>query len=353
MRAELFTDSSAFARLAAEWDDLLARAVVPSIFLSYRWQSTWWHHFGNGHLLLIAVRDEANRLVGLAPLFCSQESPECVSFIGCVDVSDYLDFIVDRSCAEVIYQTLWEFVCSSSMPRWEALNLCNIPATSPTCERLSALAQAAGFVSSVIQESVCPVITLPESWEAYLASLDKKQRHEIRRKLRRAEESAEVRWYVLEQPDEVAAHIETFIELHQKSTAEKRDFWDARMIAFFRAISRSFAEAGWLKLYFIEFNGERAAAFMCFDYRDEILVYNSGYDPERFAWLSPGIVLNARIIEHAIQLGRRRLDFLRGDEEYKFRFGAVPEPVYRLRIERLSSWLRSEESLLAPRREFG
>lgn len=337
MRAELFTDPFIFAQLAHEWDDLLARAVVPSIFLSHRWQGIWWHYLGNGNLLLITVRDEANRLRGLAPMFCSQEGPECISFIGCVDVSDYLDLIVDRSCAEAVYRTLWEFMCSPHMPTWEVLNLCNIPAVSPTCEQLSALARAAGFTSSVIQESVCPVITLPDSWEAYLATLDKKQRHEIRRKLRRAEESAEVHWYVLEQPEAVATHVESFIELHQKSTAEKRDFWDERMIEFFRAISRSFAEVGWLKLYFIEFNGERAAAFMCFDYRDEILIYNSGYDPERFAWLSPGIVLNARIIEHAIQLGRHRLDFLRGDEEYKFRFGAIPEPVYRLRIERLST----------------
>ncbi len=337
MHTELLSDASAFDHLAAEWDDLLARAVVPSIFLSHRWQSIWWQYLGNGRPLVITVRDEEKQLVGIAPLFCAEGEPDCISFIGCVDVSDYLDVIVDRTCAEAVYRALWEFLTSPRMPAWEVLNLCNIPSTSPTCEQLVALARANGFVGSVTEENVCPVLTLPDSWEAYLASLDKKQRHEIRRKLRRAEESARVRWYVLEHPADVAANIESFIELHQKSTAEKRDFWDERMIAFFRAISMSFAEAGWLKLYFIEFNDERAAAFMCFDYRNEILVYNSGYDPARFAWLSPGIVLNARIIEHAIEMGRSRLDFLRGDEEYKFRFGALPEPIYRLRIERLTS----------------
>ncbi len=335
MQAELLADASAFDRLAAEWDDLLERAVVPSIFLSHRWQSIWWQYLGNGRPLVITVRDEENRLMGIAPFFCSHGEADCISFIGCVDVSDYLDVIVDRSCSGAVYQALWEFLSSPRMPAWEVLNLCNIPSISPTLKQLAALAQAAGFASSVTQENVCPVITLPDSWETYLAHLDKKQRHEIRRKLRRAEESARVRWYVLESPADVAANLESFIDLHQKSTTEKRDFWDERMIEFFRAISMSFAEAGWLKLYFIEFNEDRAAAFMCFDYHNEILVYNSGYDPARFAWLSPGIVLNARIIEHAIQLRRSRLDFLRGDEEYKFRFGAVPEPIYRLRIERL------------------
>jgi len=186
----------------------------------------------------------------------------------------------------------------------------------------------------VTVDDVCPVITLPGSWDEYLAALDKKQRHEIRRKLRRADESAEVHWYVIEDGADLARDIESCFELHQKSTVEKEGFWDEAMKAFFRAMSAQFAEAGWLKIYFIEFNGERAATFMCFDYRNELLIYNSGYDPARFAPLSPGIVLNARMIEHAIQLGRTRLDFLRGDEEYKFRFGALAEPVHRLRIER-------------------
>ena len=71
-----------------------------------------------------------------------------------------------------------------------------------------------------------------------------------------------------------------------------------------------------------------------FDYRDSILVYNSGYDPEKYAWLSPGIVLLSYCIQWAIESGRAKFDFLRGDEEYKFRFGAEPTEIYRLLITR-------------------
>ncbi len=334
MRVELLTASSGFDRLADEWDDLLQRAVIRSIFLSHSWQRTWWEHLGNGGLRLIVVRDDAGQLTGIAPLFEPEADARRLSFVGCVDVSDYLDVIVDRKVADDAYQALWDFLSGPNAPAWDALDLCNIPDRSPTHTRLAELARSAGCTADVTVDEVCPVITLPGSWEDYLASLDKKQRHEIRRKLRRAEESAEVHWYVVEQDDGLEPDVESFIELHQKSTAEKEGFWDEPMKAFFRAMAARFAHAGWLKLYFIEFDGQRAATFMCFDHMNEILIYNSGYDPARFANLSPGIVLNARLIEHAIQLGRARLDFLRGDEEYKFRFGASPEPVHRLRIGR-------------------
>ena len=334
MRAELFADASGFDRLAAEWDELLARAVVPSIFLTHRWQRTWWDHLGNGDLRLIAIRDDAARLTGIAPLFGPRNDGRALSFVGCVDVSDYLDVIVDYSVADEVYRALWDLLTGPDAPAWDVLNLCNIPDRSPTCARLTGLAQSAGCATRVTVDDVCPVITLPGSWEQYLSTLDKKQRHEIRRKLRRAQESAQVRWYVVERAAGLEGDIESFIEMHQKSTAEKEDFWDEPMKGFFRAMAMEFARTGWLKLYFIEFDGERAATFMCFDYLNEIMIYNSGYDPARFAHLSPGIVLNTYLIEHAIQLGRARLDFLRGDEEYKFRFGAMPEPVHRLRIER-------------------
>ena len=335
MQVRLVSEISEFEALAGEWDALLERAVVPSLFLSWAWQRIWWQYLGNGQLMLITVRDEAGELMGIAPLFLqAADGLRELSLVGCVDVSDYLDFIVARDYVEAVYDAVWNFLSGAQAPAWDEINLCNLPHTSPTPAILGRLAAAAGYSSSTSVGDVCPVITLPATFEAYLAGLDKKQRHEIRRKARRIQEAAQVRWYVVEGGETLPADIESFIDLHQRSTVEKEGFWDEAMKAFFRAMAASMAARGWLKLYFIELSGVRAAALLCFDYRDEILVYNSGYDPANFAQLSPGNVLVAYCIEHAIQLGRSRFDFLRGDEEYKFRFGAQPEPVHHLRIRR-------------------
>jgi CelD/BcsL family acetyltransferase involved in cellulose biosynthesis len=191
-----------------------------------------------------------------------------------------------------------------------------------------------GYEFRTIVEDVCPVIDLPATWDAYLDSLDKKQRHEIRRKMRRIEREAHVNWYIVGRDQDLLEEIEAFIELHQKSSADKDDFMDEQMKGFFRAMAHALQPRGWLQLAFIKVDGQKAASMLNFEYEDAILVYNSGYDPQLYAYLSPGIVLLAYCIQHAIELDQARFDFLRGDEPYKYRFGARDTKIYRLVIVR-------------------
>jgi CelD/BcsL family acetyltransferase involved in cellulose biosynthesis len=336
MQTTIYTDASAFDTLEPEWDDLLERSVNPPFFMRYSYQRTWWQCLGNDDLILIAVRNEAGQLVGLAPLYgaANASGQRELSFVGCVDISDYLDLLVDKDYVEAFHQALLDCLGSANGPAWDKLYLCSLPFDSITHIQLAEAAKAHGWQVTVTQQDVCPVITLADNWENYLAGINKKQRHEIRRKIRRIERDAETRWYAIDSADGLAEAMDTFIDLHQKSTQDKEDFWSDELIRFFKAVAFELARAGWLKLYFIEVNGVKAAAMLCFDYDNEFLLYNSGYDPEQFAHLSPGNVLTAYTIQDAIRLGRRRYDFLRGDEVYKFRFGAQAEPVYDLSISR-------------------
>jgi len=333
MQTTVYTNSTGFELLANEWNDLLARSVHPPFFMRYSYQNMWWHYLGNDDLALIAVRNEQGQLVGLAPLYAKTNAngQRELSFVGCVDVSDYLDLLVDRDYVEPVHQALLGCLAGDYLA-WDKLYLCSLPHHSITPTQLGKAAQQRGWQTRVSQQDVCPVITLAGSWDDYLANIKKKQRHEIRRKMRKIENEAETRWYVIDSGAGLAEAMEDFIELHQKSTSEKEDFWSDEMIAFFKALAWELVEQGWFKLYFIEVNGHKAAAMLCFDYNNEFLLYNSGYDPEQFAHLSPGNVLTSYTIQHAIELGRKRYDFLRGDEVYKFRFGAEAEPVYDLEI---------------------
>jgi CelD/BcsL family acetyltransferase involved in cellulose biosynthesis len=301
--------------------------------MRYIYQRTWWQYLGNDDLVLIAIHTDGGRLVGLAPLYggVNRAGQRELSFVGCVDVSDYLDLLVDRDYIEPVYQALLDGLGSVA---WDKLYLCSLPHNSITHDRLADAVREYGWKAEVSQQDVCPVITLPGDWQDYLAGLDKKQRHEIRRKTRKIEAEAQTRWYVVDSVDGLDEAVEAFIELHQKSTRDKEDFWTDGLIQFFTALAVELAKVGWLKLYFIEVNGVRAAAMLCFDYNNEFLLYNSGFDPEQFAHLSPGNVLTAYTIQDAIRLGRSRSDFLRGDEIYKFRFGAVAEPVCDLEVYR-------------------
>jgi CelD/BcsL family acetyltransferase involved in cellulose biosynthesis len=342
----LYRDEDGFAALRDEWNDLLRRSRFDTIFLTWEWQTIWWRFVGanRGPLYLLAARQDG-RTVGILPLYLTEElDSRALQVIGCIEVADYLDLIVEVGQEDSVYGAFIAWLAGPEAPRWDVLDLCNQPAASLAYIQLPALATAAGWKAEVFQEDVCPIVSLPgdggqqgyeDGWEHYLAGLDKKERHEIRRKIRRVErELPDHRFYVVGHSDDLAAAVDRFIALHRLSSKAKDAFMTDEMVAFFRALATAVAAQGWLKLFFLEAEGQPAASYFCFDYRNEILVYNSGFDPQAYPQFSFGWVLMAKILQYAIAEGRSRVDFLQGDEDYKHRFGGVDTPVHRTLIRK-------------------
>lgn len=346
MELIVYRDESGFELLRDAWNALLVRSRFDTIFLTWEWQSTWWRLLGaqRGPLYLLAAR-EAGRLVGILPLYLSQAGDiRCLTVVGCVEVSDYLDLIIEAGQEDAVYRAFLAWLLSSEAPAWDVCELCNQPAASLAHTRLTELARGQNFQVEVMQEDVCPVISLPQSgagedgWERYLAALDKKERHEIRRKLRRLErEAPEAALRTVRGGAELAEAVESFIALHRLSRPDKHAFMTEEMQAYFRTVAAVLAERGWLQLSFLDIDDRPAATYFCFDYHGEILVYNSGYDTSASPQLSPGWVLLAQLIQRAIAEGRTRFDFLQGNEDYKYRFGGVDEPIHRTVIRRAGS----------------
>lgn len=334
MRIEAHFESGGFWALRPEWNDLVRRSSCDTLFLTWEWQSTWWKHLGEGTLLLLGFRAESDgRLIGIAPLFHTQndDGKSVLNLNGCRDVSDYLDLIIEVGQEDAVYHALLDYL-KNEAAAWDLVDLCNIPQNSPTPVRLRELAEAQGYQTLVEIEDVCPIIELPPSWDDYLMMLDKKQRHEVRRKLRKADREVDTRFLIVGPEHDLRAEMQDFVELHQKSAPEKDEFMDPQMQGFFFEVAEVLQANGWLQLAFVVMDGQKSASLLNFDYGGTILVYNSGYDPMQFHQLSPGIIVTARCIEHAIALGRRKFDFLRGDEVYKYRFGAQDSEVKRLLI---------------------
>jgi len=336
LSTELYTDAEAFPALKPEWNSLLRRSGTNTVFLSWEWQRTWWDWFGQElELRIVAIRDGAE-LIGLAPLYSllDGESEIALRLIGGIDLSDYLDMIVVADGRDAaVYDALWHFLTEERSDCWDVLDLHNVPASSQTLGMLSALATTSGRVEVTSRvEEVCPVITLPATWDQYLSSLKKKQRHEIRRKIRKANREAAVDWYYVDDLTTLDSEVEDFVALHRHSGTHKRDFMDERTQGFFRAIAGEALGRGWLRLAFLVINDTKAAAMFCFDFNDSFQVYNSGYDPDLYASLSTGIVLLSYCIRDAIERGCRTFDFLRGEEEYKYRFGGVRTEIHNLKL---------------------
>ena len=84
-------------------------------------------------------------------------------------------------------------------------------------------------------------------------------------------------------------------------------------------------------IFMLKLNDSPAAGALCFDYQDKVHLYNSGYDP-RYGSLSVGLLCKILSIKHSIEIGRRKYDFLKGAEPYKFRLGGREVPLSRCRI---------------------
>jgi CelD/BcsL family acetyltransferase involved in cellulose biosynthesis len=334
MITELINDSDVFTLLANEWDALAQRGITDTPFQTLAYQKAWWTHLhpANGRLHTITVRNEAKELLAIA---CLYNIDGVLYFNGCVEETDYLDLITTPEHAEIAWQAILDCLCSPSFPQWHAIDLCNVPQTSPTRTILPQEAQRRGFLFNERINEVCPVIPLPESFDAYLNAIDSKQRREINRKLRRAE-GADAKLVVVGSEDDVETAVTDFLDLLQKSTFEKRDWLNDGRRAVFYDAARAAHKAGTLQLLFIEVNGKKAAGLFNFDYKGRIWVYNSGLDPALFGALSLGVVITAKAIEYAVENGRSTFDFLRGNETYKYRFGAQDTTIYRIHLEPLN-----------------
>lgn len=330
--------STGFQALAAEWNALVSRSRSDTFFLTYEWQTLWWEELGEGDLWIVAFRcPETDTLVGIAPLYLveTKDGEKKLNIVGCVEVSDYLDLIAAAGWENEVYAALAQWLDSPAAPAWDVLDLCNLPDVSLTYRLLPDIFNAAGYSAQVFQEDVAPSIHLPATYDAYLMEqVEKKHRHEIRRKQRRAEREANVGFYMVGPKHDLNAEVDDFIRLQMLSDPNKATFMTLEMKRFFRTVAHRMLEIGQLRLFFLTLDGYKAATLFAFEYNQRLLLYNSGYDPEQYAQLSPGWVLLSYAIQYSIALGNDQFDFMQGDEEYKYRFGARTHPVMRVIVER-------------------
>jgi CelD/BcsL family acetyltransferase involved in cellulose biosynthesis len=326
--------------LSEDWNHLLARAVTDVPFLSHEFQSTWWSTLGggeweHGELWIGVGQDERGELTGLAPLFLTQtrEERKGLMFVGSIEISDYLDFIVPIETVESFVEALLVALEEKGPREWEVLDLYNIPQESPSLQILKDAAGRRSWIVTQERLQPCPVITFDGTWEDYLATLAKKQRQELRRKMRRvARDPSGVTWNLVNSEDDAAVVANEFLEL-MMTDLRKVEFLTPAMRVQFEHLIQAAHENGWLHLSFLDVGSRRIAGYLSFDYGDRLWVYNSGVNAAYLS-LSPGWVLLGHMIRWAIENGRREFDFLRGDEKYKYQLGGQERYIYRLTISR-------------------
>lgn len=351
MQIQILRDIIGFNALAQEWNALHQNSASPVPFLRHEYLSTWWQTLGGGEwpegeLYVVTARHANGSLAGIAPLFLThnRDGLPALMLLGSIEISDYLDLIARPDELPAFLDALLDHLASPSAPAWQVLDWYNLLDSSPTLLALAETVAKRGWLLAQEPLQHCPYIALPGDWEKYLAEqVDKKQRHEIRRKMRRIEELNDrsdsahqpVRWYIVQDEASLDLEIDAFLQL-MANDPEKANFLTGAMRAQMHLAAHAAISAGWLQLSFLEVNGEKAAGYLNFDYDNHIWVYNSGLD-FRFREYSPGWVLLGYLLQWANEHRRGIFDFMRGDEDYKYKFGAIDRRVLRVIIQRAAA----------------
>jgi len=331
-----------FSEISAEsWNALVQQSITNTPFSRQEYLSQWWKTLGGGEwksaeLVLISA-SENEQLIGLAPLFIAEhDGQRALMLVGSIEISDYLDLVVREGDLPRFLAGLLDFLTSQQDQNWSALDWYNLPDSSPTLAGLKAESAKRGWTHQEAIYHPTPRIPLSGSFDEYLARLDKKQRHEIRRKMRRAAESEKnVRFYIVDGTEDINTEINAFFDLMAQEPS-KAEFLHPAMREQMTATIQNAHKHGYLWLAFLEIDGAKTASSLNFDYKNKLWGYNSGVSSDHRE-LSPGWVLLAHTIQWCCENGRYEFDFMRGDEEYKYRFGGVNKYVMRVKTTTSSS----------------
>jgi len=295
------------------------------LFVLPPWLKTWWDTFGENRDPEILAGYRQGKLIGLAPLRIQEKTAR---FIGGKNVCDYQDMIVASNHQHEFFTAMLSHLKKRGI---RSLELGTLRSDSISLTQLPDLAKKMGYAVVCNQVAFSYEIILPRTWESYLHMLKGKQRHEIRRKLRRLNEAGDVQFRIFERLDEISEAMDTFFSLFKASRPDKSEFLTEQMMSFFRLLAQRMAQQGFLRMFFLDIDQVPAAGVMCFDYNNILFLYNNGYNPQ-FSHLSPGFLSKVYSIRNSIEQKKLRYDLLKGDEGYKKRLGSTQVPLYQLKI---------------------
>ncbi len=313
--------------LESEWAALHARVPGASPFLHPAWHRAWLRTFGKTvRPVFLSVR-RGEDLIGVAALDMDREQAR---ELGDHNVRDYGGPLALSGEEGAVASGLLEWLREDLTP---GLMLWGVPADSAIVPAVEAAAASGGWTFERGHEAVCPGVDLPGDFEGYIAALSKKDRHELRRKLRNFEAAAGSSSFAsVTDPGALVEALEGLFHLMRVSRGDKDEFLTPEMESFFRDVVAALGQLGMARLSTLSLDGTPVAMTLAFEDAETTYLYNSGYDPAS-SHLAVGLVGKAYAIRDSIERGKRRFDFLRGEEEYKRRLGGVDRELVRLHLQ--------------------
>jgi CelD/BcsL family acetyltransferase involved in cellulose biosynthesis len=315
-----------FDWLTSFWKDHGHELRWDNVFVLPPWLKVWQKTFAPETKPYFLTGRQEEKVTGIAPLLIKDRT---ASIIGSADVCDYVDFIVAPGKEGDFFKALLDDLKGRNV---NLLDLGALRPDSATNAFLIDTARKTGYEATCEEEDLSLERDLPPTWDEYLKLLNSKQRHEVRRKLRRLAEAGSINYRFVDKAESVPDFMDTFLKMFVESREDKAEFLTEQMADFFKSMAGAMAEAGLLRAGILEVDDKPVAAIIAFDYNDIVYLYNSAYDPN-YSSLSVGVLSKALYIKDSIERGKKRFDFLKGTERYKYHLGGTEVHLSRCRIK--------------------
>jgi len=326
MEVEWIREDQRFSEIAVEWEELAS--LEPDPFLRYAWVSAWWSEFGSGpddDVRVCAVWREAELVAGI-PL--QVRGDRALTLAKEHTVPFRLLARDERSLATLVEALL-------EMP----VNEIVMPAILLGDERTVALrALACSARRLVLSEAPgrFPRIDAVGGFAEYRARM-KSRWGSIERKGRKLRREHDARTVLLGVPGDLDTELDAGLALEArgwKGRAGSAAAQSAADVRFLRSVAHGFATTGSTRISLLWLGEDLVAWDLAILHQACLYSLNTTYD-ERYARLSPGLVLRREMIERCFELGLKAHDLGGTDLEWKRRFATSAHANATLRIYRV------------------
>jgi len=345
-RAHIIESTEGFQTLEPAWNDLLAESPADNYFLRWEWLWNWWDVFGRtDDKLRIIVVENGDGIVAIAPLYTRKRALMRVCpvrrmmFLGTQDegegdvCSDYMSIIYKKGEEKDVVDAVFKTI--------EEEDLCDevyFPRIDRSSRIIPFIQERDGFMARILNEYESPYVTLPATWDGYLASLSSSMRSKIRRERKRLEALPSAGFVKTETHDELRVGFDELVRLHQinwESRGFPGSFSSKQFMRFHETMMPKMMENGHLELVLLSIGASVKAVIYNIVYHGTTYFYQSGVD-RADKGIAFGYLAHSHCIKEAIEAGMSTYDFLPkgGTDDYKDRFANGARQVFDLYLVR-------------------
>ncbi|MBZ5506464.1 MAG: GNAT family N-acetyltransferase [Acidobacteriia bacterium] len=305
----LLRDLVEIEAIASCWERLLEQSPCNRAFSSSKWFLAWCRSYPKLAPFVVIAR-RGPELAAVLPLAVQEEQ-------GTIDfpspMCDYNDLVAGASDLAAQTGVLAFALAHAASYR---IVLSNVRPDSNCRQAAACLAESKGLQTGYQPDKNCFYIQLSGTFAGYLATRSHVFRKGLGRIQRNAQSSGlEVRQLTPDRipPDEM---VELFLSLNLSRFESRSGFAPRPVQEFVREVLPSLFVEGKMAA-FVLLHGARVLAIdVCMRGRNSLCSWNGGFLPEAAQW-SPGRLLFAAGIEHAVSSGLEEYDLLRGSHAYK------------------------------------